>query len=372
MNGSERYHPNSPEEKHSESRREKLFVQLDKRVGQALEVQSIVDQEMLAPKSDEARRKLKDFRSHLWADASDSEIQRRDEWSRLAVRHEELTKGGSDQEIEDMTEEQLAQVERDDEELRAVSKRMDDIEHDDDFLFRLDLDRLTARLAEKAERVARYRHDRAGLLRDATEAQGAPVDRSSIQRIVFDTFGVTFVMVPEYIDAQYPGATGYHSHDSPFSYATDRGIATKATIEHERLHNIVDAAPIWHGEPARLIKSRYERLRKLEEIHAPEVILNSERQSLKELLERPAEKLVDLLHDELLAGYDGLRAEMSKHPEVFLNEKPMTLPLKTNPSFSLMAKYGSTAGKEAWECAGALEAIARENPDSELAFLAMK
>lgn len=370
----------SPVQEHPENRREALLEELDRNLGLVLELQTIVDQEMFASTPDEARRRLGEFRDALWADEPAEVIQLWDEWKQLASRLQELNDSDKAQKKEDMTEEQYQQFVHNEEEGDKIVERLREIEHDDRLTYLLSLDQLTTSLEDKATQVSSYRQDRKLLLQEAKVSLGREsIDKlsfaginfnRSVKQVFFDTFGVTLVADQGFIEFVHKGSHGFHQAHTPFSFAADRGEETKHTIEHERSHNIVDAS-VTNGRPGSSIVSRYKRIQRYKETGAPTVLIQTEQRTLLERLRQPGHITIDQLHDELLAEFPELRAELQKTPEMFLVPDPMKFPLSKSSTFRLFYEHASTAGWEAGQYVKTLEKIASDHSDPELAAAAV-
>lgn len=369
-----------PAQERAENKRETLLEELDRNIGRVLELQTIIKEEISAEKPDAALSRLRDFRESLWAGESDETIQLRDEWKQLTTRSQELKSLDGIRDDKNITKQKDKQLTTDLGEIKTIAKRLAKIEGIDSLSSRLNLDQQVTVLEEKANRVVRYTSDQEQLLRDATDALGHAIPTSSVREYVYDTFGITLVMDPKFIDKEYEdGTTGFHSYGSPFSFVADQGPDTEWTIEHERSHNIVDASVIEHGDPGSLLERQYQSLLYKIKNWTPGVIRNAdeERRLLLDSIQQPGFRVLDTLHDELLAASSNLQDELQKNRDMLLDNNLIKYPLTKSPAFELFVNESSTAGWEAGVYAKTLETIAEKTTtedwsDPELAAAAAK
>lgn len=179
------------------------------------------------------------------------------------------------------------------------SAERNELRNDEDLVFELNMRSVLFDLQFKHALLPRLkeRKNLSGYLKNVVGLKN--LDESKMKEVQWGPFDVSITLSSDHFDqvTESPGAVGIHYVGRPINLIRDGARNPEQVIEHERVHNILDATVIQFRDPSghavRSIRNAFQ------EVDDPALAMSEDQKN--RLVEQETPTLLNYLHEELLA-----------------------------------------------------------------------
>ncbi|MST03974.1 MAG: hypothetical protein EXS49_00165 [Candidatus Pacebacteria bacterium] len=346
-----------------ESRKDAIIEKLDKKAEIIAEFKKLTDSISLETPHEEVRLKLRDYLKNIKTSFSEEMGFMLDKYNLLYLKFKEISYELESSDT-DLSNERILENE-------IVCGEMIDIEKNDDVYFLIELERIIEDLIVK-NKFIKENQDKEGFFLEDIKTRKEEGEMLTGEEFSRGPFDIVFLTDDEIaINKRYCG--GYHIGNTPYSVVKNNENIKRRdiTIEHEKIHNLLDGVFSMSTSNINHIKNRIERYKRLVNLNAPKNIIDNEKGLI---MGTSFKEIIDDSHNEIMATVKNTYSEyfdmwtQEALSMAIFNNSSRNAKFSTNLDFNFenASNNLSTAGKDAGRFVEFLENEIKGEKDDDL------
>lgn len=320
LNNNIEYIPLSKDSKEKE--KELIFEKLEKKIAIIKHIKQLIDQTNAAEEISDVNKRFDEYFEEVFSQYPEAREKKEKIdilWEKAHTIHERLEVFSGKE--ENFSKEEEAEIENLKKAQDKLFAEMDVLKVDEEVCFLASLQNGMACLEEKFSSLREMEESDALLMAELEKALffsidddevGSRLDPRSIKHMAIDEFDVKVVFDKMYFTKQLAQkdkyVVGLHYAGTPFIAIRENANNIPLTVEHEKIHNILDGFfPKNNYDPSHLLKMYLENSSSAEE-HSKQTIEQAiEKEKISTIT---PQALIDNLHEEMIADIDRVEAHL--------------------------------------------------------------